>query len=247
MQINILNNNGIISVYGSNPVPNSYFGGSGKSGKVYPHNGDRFLIMLGGDAYDVLWTDLLVNNLAPTDYGNAYTLLGQIFSAAPPPVTPLAIGDFYQGGIIFYLDGSGQHGLIRALDSDIGYTDINSYYAWIDSVFSVNTILTNANGTAIGTGKSNTDLILLADPASQAARYCVDYSGGGYADWYLPSADEISALYNSGLYPDLTFWPYAWTSTEADLNNAYVFDSYYVTMPPVPKGSPANVIPIRTF
>ncbi len=34
------------------------------------------------------------------------------------PTTPLAIGDSYQGGTIFYLDGTGQHGLIVAPKDD---------------------------------------------------------------------------------------------------------------------------------
>jgi len=249
MQINILNSNGVISVYGENPIPNSYFGGAGKSGKMYPYGGDKFLIILGGDTYEVLWTDLLVNNLMPTDYENAYTLLGQIFSAAPPPVTPLAIGDPYQGGIIFYLDGTGQHGLIRAVDAGLGIGDTNNFYAWADNTSNPNYVLTNAVGTAIGTGQSNTNLILAADPNSQAAKYCADYSINGYDDWYLPSNDEMLAMFTNGQYPpSIGQVPYAWTSTEFDASSAYLCDPIgFPTIVSVGKNLAINVIPIRTF
>jgi len=239
-------------VYGNYPVPRSYYGDFGKSGKFYPYNGDRYIIFIDQDVYDTLWTDLLVNNVLPTDYENAALLLNQIFSSTPPSPTPLAIGDPYQGGIIFYLDGTGQHGLIRAVDSGIGYTDLNNIYTWIDSPNTTNYITTGAVGTAIGTGQSNTNLILTADPNSQAAKYCADYSIGGYSDWYLPSTDEIVALVDSGLYPDFSFIaiPAAWTSTEIDQFIAYAYFKDNTNpgfLTDVQKIVTMNVIPIRTF
>ena len=251
MQINILNSNGIISVYGENPIPNSYFGGAGKSGKMYPYGGDKFLIILGGDTYEVLWTDLLVNNLMPTDYENAYTLLGQIFSSTPPSPTPLAIGDPYQGGIIFYLDGTGQHGLIRAVDAGLGIGDPSQIYTWVNNAYVPNYVFANATGTVIGTGQSNTDLILAADPNSQAAKYCADYSINGYDDWHLPSNGEMLAIVDNGLYPDFyslgATLPFAWSSTEIDVVNAYLYETSSATMLLANKAFPINVIPIRTF
>jgi hypothetical protein len=249
MQINILNNNGIINVYGDYPVPRSYYGDFGKSGKFYPYNGDRYIIFIDQDVYDTLWTDLLVNNVLPTDYENAALLLSQIFSSTPPSPTPLAIGDPYQGGIIFYLDGTGQHGLIRAVDAGLGIGNTTNFYAWFDNTSSPNFVLTNAVGTAIGTGQSNTDLIIAADHNSQAAKYCVDYTIDGYSDWYLPSYDEMLAMINNGLYPNFdslgASLPFAWSSTEFDIGTAYLYDS--ISIIPVGKNLPINVIPIRTF
>ena len=55
--------------------------------------------------------------------------------------------------------------------------------------------LTNANGTALGSGGKNTNLILavsqqtkLPFPAATLAR---QYNGGGFKDWSLPSKDEL--------------------------------------------------------
>ncbi|MBK8367232.1 MAG: hypothetical protein IPL10_07385 [Bacteroidetes bacterium] len=42
-------------------------------------------------------------------------------SSAPTPTVPLTIGQSYQGGTIFYLDGTGQHGLIAAPKDDYNF------------------------------------------------------------------------------------------------------------------------------
>jgi hypothetical protein len=96
------------------------------------------------------------------------------------------IGQSYGGGIIFWLDASGQHGLIAAT-SDQGYT------WWGDRYY----YATGATGTAIGTGSVNTTKIIAVQGTkyTYAARLCRDYRGGGYSDWFLPSKDEIYQLY----------------------------------------------------
>ena len=79
----------------------------------------------------------------------------------------------------------------------------------------------NAMGSAIGTGAKNTYWINTNDTANIAAKAVAAYRGGGKSDWYLPSTDEMSALYtnrtNQNTVANL-FQPY-WTSTEttADL------------------------------
>ena len=55
------------------------------------------------------------------------------------------IGDTLQGGIVFYVDGTGEHGLVAATE-DLGT------YQW--GCFG--TVLTGADGTSIGTGFQNT-------------------------------------------------------------------------------------------
>ena len=55
---------------------------------------------------------------------------------------------------------------------------------------------TGATATGIGTGKSNTYLILLiCKTAGIAARVAADYRGGGKSDWFLPSTDELNLIY----------------------------------------------------
>lgn len=54
----------------------------------------------------------------------------------------------------------------------------------------------SARYIAIGTGMRNTRAILQAcDEPLIAARRCADYRGGGKDDWFLPSLDELNAIY----------------------------------------------------
>ncbi|MCL2764003.1 MAG: DUF1566 domain-containing protein [Treponema sp.] len=78
-------------------------------------------------------------------------------------------------------------------------------------------------GTAIGTGRKNTALILALDPTAPAALACKDYFTEEYEsfnDWFLPSRDELNQLYLRRADLDLSsgwFWSssqgtifYAW-------------------------------------
>ncbi len=83
-------------------------------------------------------------------------------------------------------------------------------------------------GTAIGTGASNTELLVTAmgveawsssdgsgKNANYAAKLCADLEYGGYDDWFLPSKDELAKMYAQkntiGGFDDLY-----WSSSEYD-------------------------------
>ena len=134
--------------------------------------------------------------------------------------TVLEIGMEYQGGIIFYLDASGKHGLIAA-KKDQGLGEIEwsngSNYNWDDEI--------NATGTAIGTGKSNTAAIVSKLGSNgKAAKICDDLILEGYIDWFLPSKDELELVYQSreliGGFSQTTYW-----SSSASPESSY--SSYY--------------------
>ncbi len=97
------------------------------------------------------------------------------------------IGQSYGGGIIFYIDGTGQHGLIAAVK------DQSKLIKWYNGTYTT----TGATATAIGTGKVNTKKIIASQgkPGKYAATKCTSYTNGGFGDWYLPSADELYQLY----------------------------------------------------
>lgn len=122
------------------------------------------------------------------------------------------LGDNYQGGIVFYVDATGKHGLIAAM-ADQATTD-----PWWNGTF----LTTGA--TSLTNGKSNTTAIINAqgNTGAYASKLCRDYRGGGYSDWYLPAKDQLDSLYvHKSLVGGFTD-EYYWSSTEFDLAEAWV-------------------------
>ena len=102
-------------------------------------------------------------------------------TTTPPPV----IGQSYQGGIVFYVDGA--HGLIAAT-ADQGTGTIQWYNG--------NSVITNATSKEIGKGMTNTSLVVKAQSTGDyAAKICDDLVLSGYSDWFLPSKDELHLMY----------------------------------------------------
>jgi len=132
-----------------------------------------------------------------------------------PVTVGLAVGNAYQGGIIAYIDETGQHGLIAAP------TDQIDKIMWYNGSYTV----TGATGEAIGTGQSNTTAIVTAyGEGVYAAKMCDDLVIGDYSDWFLPSKDELNVLFiNRDLIGGFNTNPgsYYWSSTERNYGTAY--------------------------
>jgi hypothetical protein len=94
-------------------------------------------------------------------------------------------------------------------------TDINSNRS---------TVVSGADGTAIGTGAQNTiDIVAQSGnvAATSAAVYCSELTYGGYSDWFLPSKDELNQMYvNKTTTISGSSFTY-WSSSENDANNAW--------------------------
>lgn len=100
----------------------------------------------------------------------------------------VTIGQSLLGGIIFYIDNSGQHGLVAAPN------DQSTGIAWWNGSY----VFTNATSTAVGKGKTNTREIIWAQGAgSYAASLADSLILNGYADWFLPSLGELDLMYRN--------------------------------------------------
>jgi uncharacterized protein DUF1566 len=128
------------------------------------------------------------------------------------------IGQNYQGGIIFYIDKTKQHGLIVST-ADLLTSTENTQVAWKHGP----NVITGASGIAVGTGASNTSAIVAAigSKGQYAALLCSKYKVGIYQDWYLPSKNELNLLYaQKAVIPGLSATNY-WSSSEVNKGKAW--------------------------
>lgn len=122
--------------------------------------------------------------------------------------TKIEIGDIILGGIVFYVDSSGKHGLVSAPKDQVANgAEFGCYCSPIIGT-----------DTSIGKGLSNTNIII--DQCNQnidyAAKVCNNLELNGYSDWYLPSKNELFLMYKNLKLKNLgsfsTSIPY-WSST----------------------------------
>ena len=188
--------------------------------------------------------------IKPTD-GGTYTVIATVAangnyaaSSSDPTAfsikTNLAVGNSYGGGKVAYIlrhgdigyDANQQHGLI--VSGDLTIPDIN---------WGTKYVVTGASGGVpdnngiyppadLETGMSNTNIIINSEGPgiNCAAGLAKSYTGGGYTNWYLPSASQMNAM-KANLNAISTFTKvHYWTSTEDD----YYYSAYtlYATSNP---------------
>lgn len=124
------------------------------------------------------------------------------------------IGYPHEGGIVFYLDQSGIHGLMAAP------SDQSSGLKWYNNAY----VTTNATSTSLGSGMNNTTAIVnIQGGGSYAAKLCYDLSLNSHSDWYLPSKNELNLMYltlKANGIGSFTASHY-WSSTEISNTNAW--------------------------
>jgi hypothetical protein len=143
--------------------------------------------------------------------------------------SPLRIGDYYQGGIIAYLDPNfefpNQTGFVVSTDFIPTVDPSGLGYLW----GATDTLVPGATGSAIGTGATNTQYIVdyFGSGNTYAANIATNYSAEGFDDWFLPSQDEYNEVciqfyagnLNKGNWDSINN-RYTWTSTQAVASEA---------------------------
>jgi len=163
----------------------------------------------------------------------------------------LKIRSRYAGGIVFFIDNTGKHGLV-CTESTIG----SGHACWGTKGL----INANGNGIADGTGMENTKKIVQyasceiekgyfstkKNPIKTAARVCMELNHGGFNDWYLPTNNELDLLKQNLSRFEFDFekdWIHCWSSTEANADKAYINGNKYIK----DKNELERVVAIRKF
>ena len=121
-------------------------------------------------------------------------------------------GEQVHGGIVFYVDETGQHGLVAAME------DLEGFYQWGCH----GTSISGADGQAIGTGYQNTLDIVEGCSENTAAFNALNSTAEGYTDWYLPSKNELIEMY-------MTIGNGSPEGNIGDFSNSYYWSSSEIT------------------
>jgi len=138
------------------------------------------------------------------------------------------MGNNGEDGIVFWVDETGEHGLICSPDEIDGGTAV----AWWNGTYENTGAWNQYDGT-----ENTTKITAAQGDGSYAAKLCADYStpGTSAGDWYLPAIDELSKLYtvkfdiNKKLDRLALSYRAYWSSTETDVNTEYAFSFSFAT------------------
>jgi len=174
----------------------------------------------------------------------------------------IQLGDEAFGGIVFYIDSTGEHGLVSSTEDIEGESgDLyqgqimnNGYRFGCYDTISNNSNIFGENNSDVGTGNQNTiSIIENCQETNIAALAATNLEHQGYDDWYLPSLDELSLI--SDIYSPLLFDFYSesfWTSTIELSDNYPGMHPWFIhvkigTNYHHPHNAIRGVIPIRSF
>jgi hypothetical protein len=161
------------------------------------------------------------------------------------------------GGVVFYDAGSRQPwgryleapGKVKGKQREgPGASWADTQWQWCpEEAPGYNTVL--PTGTAIGTGRANTQIVIDACGADAAAGVAAAFRGGGKDDWFLPSKNELNALYRQrkvvGGLAGVDFWSSSQVEDTANYawSQLFILGSQYYSS----KDSDYRVRPVRAF
>ncbi len=157
-----------------------------------------------------------------------------------------ALGDIGPGGGLVFLISGGLTYEMAPKTWSGGASDPTMAWCNVTS-----TDITGAAGTLIGAGSANTT-DMLAACTSGAAVSARAYAGGGQSDWFLPSKDLLTAMYDyKGSIVDTATYGFSnseyWTSTEDGTFWAWTHQFSLGTRLGLLKSRTYSVRPVRAF
>ncbi|MDR0455641.1 MAG: InlB B-repeat-containing protein [Treponema sp.] len=229
-------------------------GGSGTTPPAQTKNAGEAITLPNGDGFSRTgytsvfggWNTNAAGTGVNYNFGDSYTVTGDVVLYAN--WRPYELGETGPGGgKIFFRSGSGFTHYTSRTDT-VGITchyleaapaNIPAGRAWA----STNFLFTHmGTSTAIGTGMRNTLLILKIDITAHAAKACNEYDNNGKSDWFLPSKDELSLLYDNRVDADIVLIGWYWSSSEIDHQSAWCGYLQHNL-----KHHIGSVLPIRAF
>ena len=152
-------------------------------------------------------------------------------------------------GIVFYVTDGGIHGMeVAPSDQDFGNE-------WISGELT-QTTLNDKTSTEIGSGLANCNAIVAQEGnTGSAAQICRNYRKDQEGDWFLPSINELKAIWSnlvadengdfSSVYSieDGRYW----SSSENNSNAAWCLYFYYGAMDSQTKSSTFRIRAVRSF
>lgn len=95
----------------------------------------------------------------------------------------ITVGSSFGGGIVLYVDETGEHGIIAA-EQDYNYSSTS----WCNSLWAGTT------STSVGSGKHNTKWLSEFCTGNGLVDEIMNLTLNGFSDWYLPSKDELMLM-----------------------------------------------------
>ena len=226
----------------------SDFGGWNSSGvSPYDFKGDSFSCFIVGLSPQ---TTYYIRARSFHNIQNTRGLLDQLGTTYGDTISfttdSLRLGMVANSGIVFYIDSTGEHGLIASL------TDLPDL-AWVVQGFNKGTGAISTTDGIGNTVKIDSVYYPYPSPAGDyAARVCYKlivpgWNYYGSTPWFLPAKDQLEKMYlKKDLIGGFLNKPY-WSSTEADPDNAFAQDFSNGSQSALDKTKSYGVRAIRQF